>query len=465
MAGQSRDRLLLGILIIAAVVGIIVSFGISRGRDWRRYEETFDSRSAELAEALSEELESYSFAINSVRSFIEGSQKVTDEEFAIFAGTILSSKPEILSIDYILDMNPGQRIVWELANGLAVSDMDEAGLLRRAPFRSEYMVLDLGYPEDVSDTFKGLDLSAFPTIKQALKDSKASGSEVALCDVSIISPDSASRKGCIVVVPVLHIEDRVRSGDGAPPAGFVLAALDTGKVLEKLAISSESAGMLVRVESMEGGETHLVKDFEREPMRRRCLILPDYPQDEVLVEKMGLSIKLSFVATSKFQKDHLSYMYLVTFPVGLLLAAIGVMVHLLISRENLRLQAMADDRVKELRSSEAKYREMFLSSYDPILLVSDQGVIEMANPAASALTGRKADELEGMRLEDLLSPDAKLLGVGLVQRVKDGAAFRYEHRVVGASGGLTEVDATYSALPDGRIQAIWRDITHYRRMQ
>ncbi len=465
MTRQGPDRLLMTVLVIAAVIGISVSYGISRERDWLRYRETFNARSAGLAEALKEEFESYQIAINSVKSFIEGSEKVTDKEFAIFAGTLMRNKPEILSIDYILGMDAGQRVLWELQNGLSVSDMDESGALRRAPYRSEYMVLDLGYPDEVGTAFKGLDLKAYPTISRILSKAAASGSEEALCDVAIISPDGGNRKGCVIVVPVQHIEDRIRSGDAAPPVGYVLAALDNSMVLERFSDRAEDAGMLVKIESIEGSEAHLIKPFDAEPLRRRCLLLPDYPQNEVTVEKLGLSLKISFAATGRFQRENLSYMYLVTFPVGLLLAAIGVLALLLTSRDKRKLQSMVDERVEELRSSEARYKEMFISSYDPILLLSSEGIVEMANPAAAVLTGKDTGELEGMRLEELLSPDAKLLGGDLVQRIRDGAAFRYEHRVVNASGGLTEVDGTYSSLPDGKLQAIWRDITEYRRRQ
>lgn len=465
MTRQGLDRLLMAVLVIAAVIGITVSYGISRERDWRRYEETFDARSAELAEALSEELESYRIVINSVKSFIEGSEKVTDEEFAIFSGTLIRNKPEILSINYILDMNAGQRLIWELQNGLPVSDLDESGDLKKAPYRSGYLVLDLGYPEEVRPAFKGLDLAGFPIIRQMLSEAASSGLERALCDVAILSPNGDDKRGCVIAVKVQNINDRVKSGDGAPPAGYVLAALDTDMVLARLAKNAENAGMLVRIESFDGSEAHLIRPFAAEPLRRRCLLLPDYPQNEVAVEKMGLSLKVSFAATGKFQREHLSYMYLVTFPVGLLLAAIGVLALLLVSRDKRKLQSMVEERVEELRSSEARYKEMFVSSYDPILLLNGQGIIEMANPAAAALTGRDTGELEGMRLEDLLSPDAKLLGSDLLQRIREGVDFRYEHRIVNASGGLTEVDGTYSSLPDGKLQAIWRDITEYRRGQ
>lgn len=465
MTRQGLDRLLMAMLVLTAVIGITVSYSISRDRDWRRYEETFDARSAELANGLSEELESFRIAINSVRSFIEGSEKVTDEEFALFAGTLIKNKPELLSIDYILDMPAAQRLIWELSNALSVSDMDESGALRRAPYRSNHKVLDLGYPEDVGLAFKGLDLSAFPRINGALADAAAIGSEVALCNVEIIAPGGDISKGCVITVPVHHIEDRIRSGDGGTPAGFVLAALDAGMMLANLVRGSENAGMLVKVESLEDGDAHLIRDFGTEPLRRRCLLLPDFPQNVAVVEKLGLSLKVSFAATSKFQRENLSYMYLVTFPVGLLMTAIGVLAVLLVGRDKYKLRGMVEERVAELRSSEARYKEMFVSSYDPILLVSGEGVIEMANPAAAHLTGRTTDELEGMRMEELLSQEARLLEIDLMQRIKDGTAFRYEHRVVNASGGLTEVDGTYSSLPDGKLQAIWRDITEYRKRQ
>lgn len=465
MTRQGRDRILLAVLVLAAVVGMAVSYGISRDRDWRRYEETFDARSAELAESLSKELESYALAITSVRSFIEGSEKVTDAEFAIFAGALIRNKPELISIDYILAMNSGQRLVWELANGLSVSDLDESGRLKKAPLRPGYMVLELGFPEDVSATFKGLDISAFPKIKDALEETASSGAEVALCDVAIIDPSGDNSRGCIIAVPVQQIQDRLKSGENAPPEGFLLAALDTEMVLAKLARSSEESGMLVKVESMDGEEAHLIMDFAGEPLRRRCLLLPDYPRNEVTVEKLGLSLKASFAATPMFQRDNLSYMYLVTFPVGLLLTAVGVLAILLVGKEKLQLVNMVEQRVTELRSSEARYKEMFLSSYDPILLIDSQGLIEMANPACAALTGKASGGLAGMRFEELLSPEAKLAGIDLVQRVTEGTALRFEHRVVNASGGMTEVDGTYSSLPEGKIQAIWRILPSDRRDQ
>ncbi len=463
MARQSRDRLLLVMLVLAAVVGITVSYGISREDNWRRYEEAFEARSAELAESLSEKLDSINVAIYSVRSFIEGSEKVTDEEFAIFAEALLRNRPEIHSIHYILEISDAQRPIWELANGVSVSDLDESGSLGRAASRPSYMVLDLGYPEDVGTTFKGLDLSAFPKTRQALERTSASGSEFAICDVAVGSAGDGDRRGCVITLPVQHIVDRIRSGDDAPPTGYVMAVLDSDIMLAKLITGAENAGMLVRVKNSEEPEDCLIKDFAEEPLRRSCLALPDFPRSELSVEKVGLSLKLSFAATPKFQSENLRYIYLATIPAGLLMAAIAVMALLLVRKDKLKLQAMVEARVEELRSSEARYKEMFVSSYDPIFLINEHGAIEMANPAAAALTGRSSKELEGMRLEDLLSADAMLLGSGLVQRMREGTALRYEHRVMNASGGLTEVDGTYSSLPDGKIQAIWRDITDYRK--
>lgn len=103
------------------------------------------------------------------------------------------------------------------------------------------------------------------------------------------------------------------------------------------------------------------------------------------------------------------------------------------------------DYMKETRSSDDTFREIFLSAAEGILLVDTHGVIQLANPASEKMFGYAKGELAGMPLEDLLperyrhlhaqqrqifhkNPKPRRMGIGrdLVAVRKDGSEFPVE---------------------------------------
>ncbi len=115
-----------------------------------------------------------------------------------------------------------------------------------------------------------------------------------------------------------------------------------------------------------------------------------------------------------------------------------------------------------LRRNEAEQRRLLDEASDPVLICSlDERVVHYTNLRAAELFGHPREELIRMRLDDLLDGlDAELLAELESERhiVRELSARR-------AGGGPVPVEASARRLPDGRVQAILRDLTERRRLE
>lgn len=142
-----------------------------------------------------------------------------------------------------------------------------------------------------------------------------------------------------------------------------------------------------------------------------------------------------------------------------LVVAVGLLVGQRIDREQ-RARAQAVRRERARRASESKYRSLFETTADPILLIRPDGVVEEGNAAAAALFGLRADELYGRALE-------ALGGRELAAMVRDGAPFGVVRLVDRARGDVRwfePVAPTFGSGP-ARIQLVLRDVTAQQERQ
>jgi PAS domain S-box-containing protein len=125
---------------------------------------------------------------------------------------------------------------------------------------------------------------------------------------------------------------------------------------------------------------------------------------------------------------------------------------------------ISEQRLLERTQHEAssRYRALFESVLDGIMIGTPQhGVIE-ANPAACAMTGYAAEELAGMHVGRLFQP-----GELDLRPLRDlGRKWSLIERVLLRKDGATlPVEILGGPLPDGKVLAIWRDITERKRTE
>jgi diguanylate cyclase (GGDEF)-like protein/PAS domain S-box-containing protein len=125
--------------------------------------------------------------------------------------------------------------------------------------------------------------------------------------------------------------------------------------------------------------------------------------------------------------------------------------------------------LESLRVSEGRYRALVQRSPDATLILSPDGVITFASPAATQTFGRPASTLEGERLLALVHPDDASKASRFLDEASGGGGSVGEWRVRGATGAWHWVENSAADLRRdpavaGLVLAI-RDITERRTVE
>lgn len=132
-----------------------------------------------------------------------------------------------------------------------------------------------------------------------------------------------------------------------------------------------------------------------------------------------------------------------------------------VERENLARQR-AEAASGALRMSEARYRGLFETAGEPVLLVDEAGVVHDANKAAAVLLGDDLRSIRGVHLIGLLGDAVN----AWLHSVFEGQAPRTDLSLRRADGRVLHLEAVATRFedPEGRrfTQLILRDVTAQR---
>jgi PAS domain S-box-containing protein len=155
-----------------------------------------------------------------------------------------------------------------------------------------------------------------------------------------------------------------------------------------------------------------------------------------------------------------------------LLLSVGFSLLIYLLSHRLELHRQARDRAlleiaehertqRALRDSEARYRSVFDSAIDGLVVLDDKGQIVEANPAASAMHGYSAQQFMGMQYQDLIAPDYRFLYKELRRQLEEvgSACFDSVHL---AKDHRVNVEVRGTSFRHGnqpRTLGILRDVT------
>ncbi|HEU4326008.1 MAG TPA: PAS domain S-box protein [Roseiflexaceae bacterium] len=118
-----------------------------------------------------------------------------------------------------------------------------------------------------------------------------------------------------------------------------------------------------------------------------------------------------------------------------------------------------------LRASESKYRMLVNQASDGILIADEHGYYCEANSQACAMLGYSSDELVTMRTGELVVHQSPRAAGEQWPDLSDGRTFLYEAMVRRKDGQIIPIEANVKRLPDGRLQAIVRDVSERKRTE
>ncbi len=118
-----------------------------------------------------------------------------------------------------------------------------------------------------------------------------------------------------------------------------------------------------------------------------------------------------------------------------------------------------------LRASERQYRMLMERASDGIVLTDASGRIVGANRQACELSGWDEGSLLSRDVAELLAVNDGASVAPLFRGLREGGPVRVEARLRHQGGELLDVEMSASRMPDGRVQAILRDITERKRAE
>jgi two-component system sensor histidine kinase EvgS len=134
-------------------------------------------------------------------------------------------------------------------------------------------------------------------------------------------------------------------------------------------------------------------------------------------------------------------------------------------RHHVELEEAFDERTQELRESEARFRLLIEQSPDGIFVAGIDGRYCDVNTAGASMLGYTREEILARSISDVIIPEEKIRLPGEVKRVTADAVTRTEWIFRRKDGSTFVGEIMCRALPDGRLQAILRDVTERKQVE
>ncbi|MEP6894777.1 MAG: PAS domain S-box protein, partial [Chloroflexota bacterium] len=126
------------------------------------------------------------------------------------------------------------------------------------------------------------------------------------------------------------------------------------------------------------------------------------------------------------------------------------------------LSKRADDA---LRQSEERYRLLIEQASDGIVVTDSQGRILDANTSVSEIFGYSREEISKLSVADLFPPEENINASSKIEEVRAGKTAISVRYIKRKDDTVLPVEISSKMLPDGRFQAIVRDVSERKKIE
>jgi PAS domain S-box-containing protein len=120
---------------------------------------------------------------------------------------------------------------------------------------------------------------------------------------------------------------------------------------------------------------------------------------------------------------------------------------------------------RALSDSERRYHSLFDAALDYILVIAPDGVLVDVNPSACRALGYSKDEVLGTHFSRIVDPAALDRLLPRADEIVERRKVRGEREIRCKDGSRVSVEFAASALPDGNVLAVVRDVSERKRAQ
>jgi PAS domain S-box-containing protein len=488
--------------IIALSVGVILSaalFVVLRDEEQGRIQSEFEQISQDHISVLKNILAVDLLQMKSLQAFFETSSGVSHKEFSSYATSLVKDRPSIQALEWAPRVSDSERAKYEQAAkrdnlpNFKIAECNRHGDMVPASSRDEYYPVYYVEPVGRNIAAQGFDLATNPACREAMDQSRDTGLAVATPAIRL-NRTADDEKGLRLFLPVYRtgaprktVEQR-RQG----LLGFIVGVVRAKDLVEEsLAVFLPAGVDFQFVDSSDPDNSQVLYAHES-----RLGASDPATQSGICVSRTfdaaGRTWTVVCWPTSEFIAARMSWYPWGVGAAGLLLTGLLAVYLLEVSKQNAKAtslarqvaetnrrleQEIADRERAEtiLQTSQAKFKAVYDSSNEAIMLLTPGEGFVSGNPAAVAMYGCKDEKEFTSRgpgdFSPKYQPDGSLSSAKVQQMIaialEDGShVFQWKHKRIDGSEFLSTITLTRMELEGKQfLQATVRDISEQERTQ
>jgi diguanylate cyclase (GGDEF)-like protein/PAS domain S-box-containing protein len=362
----------------------------------------FELQVEERFSRLEERFQDQEQRLDSLRRFFVNSAGVSSTEFQGYTEALLRRTRAFAWAPRVFRSERGafeQRARAEVSATYTVREPDQAGVLREAAERDEYVPVLYVQGQPSYGSPLGLDLLSHPLRRATLERARQRNALVVSEPIDLIGIDPAFSRGVMLAVPVLK-------PSGSEPFGYVVAAISMRQLVADGLPEADDDNLSMRVlDSAHDTPWEVLFETSNRPGKSdlsavRPLRLGDH------------DFRIELRPSRQFLSSSHSSVVSVSVLGGLLSLMLSALLYTLVSQRQ-RALALVEQRTRELHARETELRgthgqlKGVLDAATQVAIIATdlRGVITTFNAGAEQMLGyRSCDVLQSMTLESLHVP-------------------------------------------------------------
>jgi len=364
-----------------------------------------------------------------------------------------------------------------------VWEMSADGAMVTAAQRDEYYPVFYVDPLEGNEAAVGFDLGSNPARLAALQQARDTGRLVATSRVTLVQ-ETGDQFGFLVFRPVYRsgsivetVEDRRENLEG-----FAVGVFRVGHAFEKAISGLTPAGINVSVLDLSApGEGRLLYAHATRKFPGEADALAEGEDGDISalhqiteIDVAGRKWAVVSTPSSGYLAANRPWQSWSVLALGLIITVWSVTYMVGSHRRTARMEALVEERTRELRESETRFREIFSNVCEAIFYMDTGGVILNINDRSVDICGLPPDEIIGRKFADLdiFDPEelARLTELFAASAARREAVPLLEARVNHKDGHQVAAEVTMRPFtdPNGGLQGFMgtiRDVTERKRME
>ena len=412
------------LLVLAACVGftLLVSDAARDDADLIAKAE-FDSRVAEITNAIQARMRAYEQVLRGAVGLIHGSQVVERDEWRTYVAELRVSEnyPGILAIGYARRVLPAEKethIAEVRAEGFPDYEIRPEGE------RLEYTSIVYIEPfDEVNRRAFGYDMFSEPIRRRAMEQARDRGATT-ISGKAVLAQEVEAQPGVLMYLPVYKKNARHESIEERRAAlqGYVYAPFRMRELSHPLwSEYAHDVDLAIYDGEQPGPESLLYSSGEKKT--RGALLTSEFP-----IETEGRTWTLRFQSSPAFEAAIDRRNPVILLLAGVLISFALFAAMLSFAGARVRALALANKMTFELKKSEARSRQIVDTAHEAFIAMDSSGIVLDWNRAAEAALGWRREEAIGRELAQLAIPerDREKHRLGLERFLETG-----EGRVIG----------------------------------